>query len=109
MPTGIYKRSEQQLRQFRELHKSPKSPKQLKALAKGRKIAHKLPRTEAQLRVCRENGRKVGLSNNADMIVKHHNDLQHGALRPNDITLLSLSEHTALHSKLRNPYQWLGL
>lgn len=37
----------------------------------------------------------------ADSIVEHHNDLQHGAIRPNDTNLMSHSEHTRLHSKKR--------
>lgn len=36
-----------------------------------------------------------------DDIVEHHNDLCHGALRPDDITSMPLSDHARLHGKLR--------
>lgn len=99
MPKGVYKRSK----------------KQLEALAKGReigrKISHKLSRTQAQI----ENARRMGLNNKGKLkgkpnphkgnvfgndIICHHNDLCHGAERPDDITRMINSEHLSLHRKL---------
>jgi hypothetical protein len=117
------KQKETARKQMIEMNKRPKSVKQIqtsrenayrisqlpktqlqievscKKLEKARKIAWKLPRSKAQI----ENARR--LSKNftpaADTIIKHHNDLCHGAKKPDDITPMTLSQHAKLHMKLR--------
>ena len=86
MPSGVYKRTKKQIQQIHDLGKAPKTQKQING--------------------CRKGGLKgKGKSRKgrvfADSIVEHHNDLQHGAIRPNDISLMSHSEHTSLHANLR--------
>jgi len=124
MPRGVYKRTKSSsVKQLEALSKGrnlPKTAKQLRALSEGRKFptltrkrieasqrnaykAHKLPRTQKQLEASR-NALKpyIGKANvHGDDIVEHHNDLQHGALRPDDVTLMTLSEHTTFHNKLK--------
>lgn len=104
MPTGIYIRTK------------PKTQKQLEAArtagrktgAQNIKMAHKLPASDAQ----REAWRKIGLSTKGkpkphkgnvfgNDIIKHHNDLCHGAERPDDITYMTQSQHLSLHHKIR--------
>lgn len=103
MPTGIYIRTEEQLRQLRENAK------------KARKVAHSLPRTQKQIEAGRKNfikAQKVGrilprtskqLKGKvfADDIIEHHNDLCHGAEDPDDVTYMIHREHSSLHMKLR--------
>lgn len=57
------------------------------------------PRTKAQWQAIYKNLKKAGVF--AKDIVKHHNDLCHGTKRPDDITLMTHSEHCRLHSNLR--------
>lgn len=37
----------------------------------------------------------------SDTIIEHHNDLVHGAERPDDVTHMTMSKHMSLHNKLR--------
>ncbi len=85
MPRGVYIK-----------RKSP-SKKQLEAL----KIAHKLPRSEKQMEHAHQNIKEGKCRIFANDIVKHHNDLCRGKLRPDDITLMTLSEHFSLHTQYR--------
>jgi len=117
MPTGVYVRTK------------PKTEKFLSAarenVKKAAEVAHKLPRTlaqidntyrmgqapksEKQIEASRENGRKNGLSCTGkphphgptvfgDDIIEHHNDLCHGAERPDDVTSMTSSEHMKFHA-----------
>ena len=86
----------------RKMGKAPKTQKQCENAKKATAVAHKLPRTERQLEACRKNGRKVGLSNHGDIIVKHHRDLCHGEKNPDDIILMTVREHMRFHTTLRN-------
>lgn len=118
MPRGIYQRTEkhreicrENIRKGREIaHSLPLTQKQLEVLDRGRR----LPRTQKQIATCRMNGRKVGKLPNrkgslnphkgnvfGDTFVCHHNDLCHGAERPDDITYMSQREHQKLHSNLQ--------
>ncbi len=72
---------------------------------KARKISASLPRTNKQ----KEAVRKVGLANkgckgrtNTDTIDLHHNDLCHGALRPDDKIYLPHRLHSKLHRMLEH-------
>ncbi len=47
------------------------------------------------------NGEPCRSSLSADTIVEHHNDLCHGAESPDDITCMTMSEHSSLHNYLR--------
>lgn len=90
----------------------PRSEKQLESSReKGRKIGS-LPRTQNQIEACRKTGKlpktKVQIESarrknriNANTIVEHHNDLCHGAERPEDVDCITLSEHGKLHANLR--------
>ena len=105
MPRGVYIRTEKAKEIIR------------RNMDKGREISWKLPRTEVQLTTCCENGRKAGLSNKgrsstqkqiesgrkmgqADSIDCHHRDLQHGAIRPDDVIYMTHSEHSKLHAEI---------
>ena len=98
-----------QIEQIRALGKRPKTKAQRDAARiSGRRnmeIMKSLPRTEAQRAASRRNGRKL-VSNPhkglvfANGIIEHHNDLCHGRERPDDITPMTLSEHSRLHGKL---------
>ncbi len=79
MPKGVWIRTEEQMQQVRELGKAPKTEKQREA---SRKI-----------------GRRINI--NGDTIIKHHNDLCHGAERPDDVMIMNHSEHCRLHGKLQ--------
>lgn len=57
------------------------------------------PRTEAQRKASYQNLEKAGVF--AETTVKHHNDLCHGALRPDDVTYMTHSKHGRLHMELR--------
>lgn len=94
MSSGVYIRTEKHRKAM--CGRSP-SQKQLKAGLKNLKIARTLRRTQKQL----ESSRKMGLSNHAATIIKHHNDLCHGAKNPNDVSFMSHSEHSRLHANLR--------
>ena len=119
---GLNKKTDIRMAKLSETNKhSDKVRKHLENL-------HKQPRTLAQLGACRENGvkvsklpntqkqrevaRKTGLNNKGKLnphgptlfgntIVEHHNDLCYGAERPDDITLMTSSEHLSLHNNLR--------
>lgn len=108
MPRGVYVRTEKDIQRICELNKRPKTPRQIEH---SRRIG-KAPRTEKQREASRNNIQKINLNNIgkpnphkatvfADTIVEHHNDYQHGALRPNDISFMSHSEHSRLHANLR--------
>lgn len=107
MPTGVYKRTEAHKeiarRNVKKARSVPRTKTQYdsscKNFQKAREIAHKLPRTQNQIEASRRNVKKCCVF--ADTIVKHHNDLQHGALRPNDVTYMTHSAHMSLHMKLR--------
>lgn len=111
MPTGIYKRTQKHRKATRE--GQLKSSKAQKAFRESAQKLHKLPRTEKQLYNSAKMGklpktslqiettRKMGLSNHGDMIVKHHNDLCHGAERPDDVAEMTLSQHSKLHAEYR--------
>ncbi len=129
MPSGVYIRTkpktEKQLQACRKLGKLPRTVKQKERTQKQRECArelcrklnklprtkaqreaarenirklHKLPRTEKQRETSRKNGLNAVFAND---IVEHHNDLKHGALRPDDVSYITCSEHTKLHWKLR--------
>lgn len=82
-------------------------------IKKATKASSKVPRTQRQIEACRQNGRKNGAASKGkprpshdgrvfgDDIVKHHNDLCHGAERPDDITLMIMREHSRFHTNLR--------
>lgn len=103
MPTGVYRRTEKHKKIAR------------KNIAKAREVALKLPRTLIQREVCRKMGkaaktqkqresiRELGKIPNifADTIIEHHNDLCHGAERPDDVSCMTNSEHGKLHAKLQ--------
>ena len=95
MPRGVWISHAKQIEHAREMGKAPKTPKQLEASRVNARIAGKiacrLPRTPRQLE-----GRIFG-----NDIIKHHNDLCHGAERPDDVTSMTSSEHIRLHAKLR--------
>ena len=123
MPSGVYVRtkpiSEKQLAALskgREIaSKLPKTAKQKetsrKNFIKATKASASLPRTTKQVETAYINGCNHGYQKGqphphegtvfANDVVKHHNDLQHGAERPDDITPMTLSEHMRLHNKLR--------
>lgn len=88
--------------------KMPRTEKQLSATRGNIKIAHKLPRTQKQIEASRKLGSSAKGKPNphgprvfGDDIIEHHNDLKHGAERPDDITLMTHAEHSSLHNKLR--------
>lgn len=107
MPSGIYIGSEKHIQQVRELGK--------KYGRRAIEIAHKLPRTQLQIETSRKNGRKVGKLPRkgkqlegrifGNDIVKHHQDLCHGAEKPNDVIFMTASKHIGLHAKLRSQYR----
>lgn len=108
MPSGIYKRTEKHIQRICELNKRPKTPRQIEHTRR----MGKAPRTEKQCEASREKGRKMSLNNIgkpnphegtvcASDIVKHHNDLCHGAKNPNDVIFMSHSEHCRFHANLR--------
>lgn len=130
MPTGVYIRTEEQLALLKSYlaiaHKvSCKLPRTMKQIEHTRKMSlsnkgrHRTPaeieayqrsRTPAQI----ESGRKAGLMRKgkpnthkgnvfADDTIEHHNDFCHGAERPDDITLMTHSEHSRMHAKLQYP------
>lgn len=125
MPIGVYKRTKWHIEiACRNLEKAkgvprkyPISEKQLKACRENQKKAveagRKLPRTEAHRKAARENmlkchkeGKHLGHGfgkkpRTGQTIIRHHNDLQHGAERPDDVTYMSHSEHVRLHSRLQ--------
>jgi hypothetical protein len=113
MPKGVYVRTEKAKEACRETCRKmslsnknrPRTPVELIALRKNaknaREAALKLPRTQAQRDASRKAAYQMGLSNNADTIVKHHNDLTHGALRPDDVSYMSAREHNRFHAKLQ--------
>ena len=89
MPTGVYVRTK------------PNSQKQRDAARQaGRKNGAK------NIKKANETGKNRG--NGFDKkplmgkdLVEHHNDFCHGAERPDDITIMTNSEHTRLHAKLQ--------
>lgn len=95
MPTGVYERTEEEMQRVRELCKRPITAAQIKVrrenVRKATEASCKLPRTKNQLESLPH----------ADTIVKHHNDLCRGVERPDDITLITHSEHMSLHNNLR--------
>ena len=103
MPSGVYKRTEFNSKKQKEiarrnaykLHKLPRTQVQIEA---GRKVG-KLPKTLLQTGKGRSKPHEGNIF--GDDIVKHHNDLCHGALRPDDITCMTHSKHIGLHAKLR--------
>ncbi len=123
MPTGVYVRtkpqSKKQMEQIRTIAKRPRTEKQCetsrKNVQKAQKIAHKLPRTQKQIKACCKNfikAREIGstlprtpkqLAGKVfgNDIVEHHNDLCHGAERPEDVTYMIMREHSRLHNNLR--------
>ena len=123
MPTGVYTRTKpstptqlEALKKGREVAlKLPRTQKQREAshknFIKAGKVGSTLPRTLKQLATARENGRKYGFKKgephpheatvSGDDIIEHHNDLCHGAERPDDVTCMTLSEHISLHNRLR--------
>ncbi len=72
----------------------------------------KRPNTEKQIQAARQNMIKINKEGKnrgngfdkkplmGNHIIKHHNDLQHGAIRPDDITLMTHSKHARLHMNL---------
>ncbi len=78
------------------------SPAKLAALDK----LHKLPRSAAQMKSARRLGELPKLPRNGQRIfpntmAEHHNDLCHGALRPDDVTYMTFKKHGNLHAKLQ--------
>ena len=119
MPKGVYIRTEKQIETIRELGKLPKTQAQIEAgrenLKRGREIAQKLPKSQKQIEACRSTGKlprtqkqmenarknlKKGLVF-GNTIIKHHNDLQHGILKPHDVSYMTSSEHSRLHANMR--------
>lgn len=120
MASGVYKRTQKHKeiaqKAIEIAHQLPRTKSQRDAsrrnMKKARQIAWKLPRTKLQ----EENARKVGSlpktekqiqssrAKRGSDIVEHHNDLCHGKLQPDDITLMTSSEHSRLHAKLQNGY-----
>lgn len=90
-----------QIKHTTEMSKMPKTPEQIEIRRKNAYELGKRPKTQKQIQTSRKIARKMGSSNNADTTVKHHNDLCHGTERPDDITCMTLSEHTRLHINLR--------
>ena len=107
MAKGVYIRtkpkSKKQMQQIRELGQKPKTQNQLRAtrqnVKKAQKKAQSVPRTKAQRKAVLENIKDVRVF--ADTIVKHHNDLCHGAKDPDDVTYMTSSEHMRLHANIR--------
>lgn len=89
MPSGVYVRTELQSENQRQhalrLHKLPRSKKQLKATRKMGLLSNK--------------GREGTVF--GDDIIEHHNDLCHGAERPDDVTYMTSSKHWSLHNNVR--------
>jgi len=88
------------------IRRGPKTQKQLEASRENVRKLHKLPKTEKQIKAASKLGRI-----SANTIVEHHNDLCRGAERPDDVNLMSLSEHTTLHNKLKvenGTHHWLS-
>ena len=97
----IKKLSKKHLKALRKLHKRPRSQKQKENAQK----MGKRPNTEKQIQAARKNclnrkGQSHVSSLNANTIVEHHNDLCRGKLRPDDITVMTHSEHARLHMNL---------
>jgi len=127
MPRGIYIRkplTEEHKKAISEgMLRSPKAQAASReTIKKATQIASKLPRTQRQIEACHQNGRKNGSASKgkhrpshggrvfADDTVKHHNDLCHGAERPDDIALMTMSEHSRFHANLRienGTHHWL--
>lgn len=70
---------------------------------------HKLPQTPKQLETALQNlgimkGKPYPHEGNifGDDIVEHHNDLCHGAERPDDVSYITSREHSRLHGILKN-------
>jgi hypothetical protein len=90
-----------------------------KSIKKAQEVSCKLPRTMKQIESARRMGKavktlrqRIASRNNGkhgklskDTIIQHHNDLCHGAERPDDITCMSHGGHSRLHAKLRYPYR----
>ena len=89
-------KTEKQWEQFRALCKMPRSQKQIENLRK----LNERPRTQVQCEAGLRNLDK-GRNITRNTIVEHHNDLCHGAERPDDITLMTSSEHHRLHANIR--------
>ena len=119
MGRGIYKRTEKAKEIARGNMKKAteagrKLPRSLAQMEAGRKVG-KLPRTQKQIETARENCRRIGKLPRtekqlailrttriyANDIICHHNDLQHGTERPDDVAYMTASEHTSLHANLR--------
>jgi hypothetical protein len=103
-------RTKKQIQHWQELLKKPRTKTQREAsrasVKKACEASRKLPRTKAQLEANRKNGCKLvfnphGSTVSANDIIEHHNDLCHGAERPDDVTLMTHSEHSRLHMELR--------
>lgn len=100
MPKGVYKRTKRHREISREnackLNKLPKSE------------AHKKANRENMIK-CHKEGKHLGHGFDkkplmGQDIIKHHNDLKHGAERPDDVIYMSSSDHCRLHAKLQNNY-----
>ena len=109
MPVGVYPRSQKQLEALDRGRRLPRTPKQIEACRRnGRKVGN-LPNTSAkQIEGCRKLGLAAKGKPNphkgnvfGNSIVEHHNDLCHGAERPNDVSHMTLSEHHSLHNNLK--------
>ena len=106
MPTGVYvrtkpmkPRTEKQLEALSKGRRLPPTQRQIEARRKNARKMGKLPKSLAQI----EHARKIGVTHSifGDDIVEHHNDLCHGAERPNDVSYMAMRKHTSLHNKLR--------
>ena len=116
MPKGVYIRTEKIRKGISAGRlQSPKAQQAARNnIKKGQEVAHKLPRTQKQIGACRQNMIRLNKEGKrghngfdkkplmGDDIVEHHNDLQHGAIRPDDIIYMTNREHTSLHAKLQN-------
>jgi len=122
MPTGVYERTKKHREISRRTIKKaqkvawslPRSPAQLdgsrkteKQLTQIRELG-KRPRTQTQRDAARttclnRKGKTNPHKGNVfgDTIVEHHDDLQHGKERPDDVANMTLSEHARLHAKYR--------
>lgn len=81
---------ENRRKRARKMGKAPKTQKQRQASREHFRKLGKLPKTKKQLAI-----RVFG-----DDIVKHHNDLCHGKLRPDDVTYMRGRDHNRLHINL---------
>lgn len=123
MPTGVYIRSKEQIQQICErlckLNQRPKTQKQREASRNNINKVHGwnsglTKKTDVRIaagaiaisKAVKGKNRGNGFDKKAllgDDIVCHHNDLCHGALRPDDISHMTNRKHCRLHGLLKKP------